>query len=144
MLVQIRNNKAQRDSWVIENLSMIEKGSKILDAGCGTQQYRKYCKHLDYKSQDFGEYDGKGDSSGLQISNWEYGDFDYKGNIWSIAENDSTFDAILCTEVLEHIPYPIETIKELSRLLKPGGVLLLTAPFSSIPHMAPYYYYSGF
>ena len=59
-------------------------------------------------------------------------------------EKDESFDVILCTEVLEHVPYPNETFKELSRLLKREGVILLTAPFCSIPHMTPYYFYNGF
>lgn len=103
-----------------------------------------FCTHLTYKSQDFAQYDGIGNGEGLQDQNWKYGQLDYIGNIWEIEEKDGTFDAILCTEVLEHVPYPEQTIKEFSRLLKRGGVLLLTAPFCSIPHMEPYYYYSGF
>lgn len=137
-------NSTIRDEWVKNSLKKIPKGSILLDAGCGTQQYKKYCSHLTYKSQDFGEYDGKGTGEGLQISKWEYGKLDYIGNIWEIAEKDEFFDAILCTEVFEHIPYPDQTIKEFSRLLKQGGKLLLTAPFCSIPHMEPYYHFNGF
>ncbi len=137
-------NSSNRDIWVKKNLEDIPKGSILLDAGCGPQRYKPYCTHLIYKSQDFGAYDGKGTGEGLQIAGWEYGSLDYIGNIWDIAEKDGFFDAILCTEVLEHIPYPEKTIQEFSRLLKPGGTLLLTAPFCSIPHMEPYYHYNGF
>ena len=56
----------------------------------------------------------------------------------------SSFDAILCTELIGHVPDPIAAIKEFSRLLKPAGVLILKAPFCSITHMAPYHFYSGF
>ena len=49
----------------------------------------------------------------------------------------------MCTEVLEHVPDPIAAIKEFNRLIKPGGYLLLTAPFVSITHFAPYHYASG-
>lgn len=73
-----------------------------------------------------------------------YGNLDYTGNIWDIKEKEETFDAILCTEVFEHIPYPIQTIKEFYRLLKPNGVLLLTAPSNSLRHQDPFYFYSGF
>ena len=50
----------------------------------------------------------------------------------------------MCTEVLEHIPDPLGAIKEFSRLLKPGGYLLITAPFASLTHFAPYHFASGF
>lgn len=112
-------NEFNRHNWVKEKLSILESGKKILDAGCGTQRYRKHCSHLQYFGQDFGEY--KGDGEGLQCKNWQYGKLDYVGDIWDIKEKDETFDAILCTEVIEHIPYPNETVKEFSRLLKRGG-----------------------
>ena len=143
-LFSIPENSSVRHKWVVDRILEIQPGLSILDAGCGTQRYKKYCSHLNYHSQDFGEYDSVGDGKNLQIDSWIYGDIDYKGDIWSINEIDEKFDTILCTEVLEHIPFPNETIQELARLLKPGGSLIITAPFSSIPHMTPYYFYSGF
>ncbi|MBN1413051.1 MAG: class I SAM-dependent methyltransferase [Spirochaetales bacterium] len=138
----IEGNHRQRDKWVISELAQITPGKKILDAGCGSQKYRPYCNHLEYKGQDFAQYNDKGEISvdldkKLPVP-------DYVSDIWNIKEADNSFDAILCTEVLEHIPYPGETIKELSRLLKPGGILLLSAPFACLPHMEPYFYFSGF
>ena len=43
----------------------------------------------------------------------------------------STADTVLLTEVLEHVAEPLVVLSELHRVLKPGGVLLLTAPMSS-------------
>ena len=40
----------------------------------------------------------------------------------------NTFDAVLCTEVIEHTPDPRHSVHELMRVLKPGGVLVLTVP----------------
>jgi ubiquinone/menaquinone biosynthesis C-methylase UbiE len=138
------SNEVERRKWVEKQLNFISAGKKILDAGCGTQQYKTYCKHLKYHAQDFAKYDGKGDGQGLQKNNWKYGELNYIGDIWKIDEKDNFFDVILCTEVIEHILYPNETIKEFSRLLKPNGTLILTAPVCSIPHFSPYYYYNGF
>ena len=143
-IFSIRDNQIARDEWVRKELSQIEPGKKLLDAGCGKQIYKAHCAHLIYKSQDFGKYDGKGSGEGLQTADWQYGHLDYVGDIWNVQEQDNTFDVILCTDVFEHIPYPNETLREFSRLLKPGGTLLLTAPFASLPHMQPYYFYSGF
>lgn len=55
-----------------------------------------------------------------------------------------SFDAILCSEVLEHVPEPTHALDEFARLLKPGGVVILTAPFASCVHQAPYHFCSGF
>lgn len=148
-LVQNLNNEFARDAFVSQQLSLLKPGSLILDAGCGSQRYKKFCSHLNYKAQDFGQYivDEKktlGMSGVGGVSGYEYGALDYVGDIWKIDEKDASFDAILCTEVFEHIPYPNETIKEFARLLKPGGTLILTAPSNCLRHMDPYFFYSGF
>jgi len=41
-----------------------------------------------------------------------------------------SFDFVICTDVLEHIPRPWEAVRELYAVLKPGGILLLTTPFN--------------
>jgi SAM-dependent methyltransferase len=143
------NNQYERDDFVIAELLKIPAGKLILDAGCGSQRYRENCAHLVYKGQDFGQYstDTKKmmGSSGLGGEDgYQYGTLDYVGDIWDIKEQAGTFDAILCTEVFEHIPHPIETLKEFSRLLKKDGKLILTAPSNCLRHMDPYFFYTGF
>lgn len=144
-LRRLIDNEFNRIDWVKERLACISEGSKILDAGCGSQQYKKFCSHLDYSAQDYGGYSvDDADSFAASKQKYEYGKLDYQGNIWDIAEKDETFDVILCTEVLEHIPYPQDTIKEFSRLLKPGGSLILTFPSNCLRHMDPFFYSSGY
>lgn len=46
--------------------------------------------------------------------------------------------------MLEHVPEPTHVLDEFVRLLKPSGKMILTAPFASLVHMAPYHYCSGF
>jgi SAM-dependent methyltransferase len=41
----------------------------------------------------------------------------------------ATFDIILCSEVLEHVPEDDKAVSELRRVLKPGGVLVVTVPY---------------
>jgi SAM-dependent methyltransferase len=139
------NNANYRDEFVKHELKKINDDKIILDAGCGSQPYKKYCSHLKYKSQDFGLYKSDLKKSFFSSENeYDYGELDYVSNIWDIKEKDNYFDAVLCTEVFEHIPYPIETVKEFSRLLKKGGKLILTAPSNSLRHFDPYFYYPGF
>jgi 2-polyprenyl-3-methyl-5-hydroxy-6-metoxy-1,4-benzoquinol methylase len=140
----VPQSDAFRHAWVRAQLKAVPHGAKLLDAGCGYQPYRADCAHLKYQAQDFAAYDGKGDGQGLHNGqSWHYGKLDYIGDIWDIKAKSATFDAVLCTEVLEHIPYPVETLRELARLLKKGGVLLVTAPVDSIPHQTPYFFYHG-
>lgn len=137
-------NELKRVEWVIKTLRNIPDKTRILDAGAGEKRYMPYCSHLDYVSQDFAQYDGVGNKQGLQMGTWDQNNLDIVCDIASIPEPDTSFGAILCTEVIEHLPDPIMALKEFSRLLVKDGYLILTAPFSSITHFAPIYYSTGF
>lgn len=142
------SNKTKRDAFVKGELARVPNQAKLLDAGCGSQQYRPLCAHLRYFGQDFAQYkkdSTDGFTSGLGgADGYRYGALDYVGDIWEIKAPDASFDAILCTEVFEHIPYPIQTLAEFGRLIRPGGRLILTVPSNCLRHMDPYFFYSGF
>jgi SAM-dependent methyltransferase len=138
------HNEATREAWLEKILKQIRPGSRILDAGAGELKYRKFCSHLDYVSQDFARYDGGGNSQGLQMGSWDQSRLDIVSNITSIPELDGSFDAIMCVEVFEHLPDPLLALKEFRRLLKNDGTLIITAPFCSLTHFAPFHFYSGF
>jgi len=125
-------------------LTSIPPGQRILDAGAGELQYKRFCAHLDDVSQDFAQYDGGGDGTGLQTGTRDQSKLDIIGDIRHIPEPDVSFDVVMCIEVLEHLPYPVETLREFRRLLRPGGTLILTAPFCSLTHYAPYFYQTGY
>lgn len=137
-------NEGNRSSWLQKALAEIPAGSRILDAGAGERQYEKFCSHLNYVAQDFGQYDGKGDGAGLQRGAWDQTSLDIVSDVVAIPEADESFDAVMCIEVFEHLPQPVEAIREFSRLLRRGGYLIITAPFCSLTHFAPYHFCTGF
>lgn len=143
-LVVGTRNQNNREAWLQKQLAGIPQGAKILDAGAGELQYKKYCTHLDYISQDFCQYTGKGDGKAKQRKNWDTSQIDIVSDITSIPEIDNSIDAIMCIEVLEHLPSPINALEEFNRLLQKNGILIITAPFASLTHFSPYHYYSGF
>jgi ubiquinone/menaquinone biosynthesis C-methylase UbiE len=138
------SNLEVRERWLEKTIKKIPDGYRILDAGAGELLYKKYCSHLQYVSQDFAKYDGTGDGSGLQTSAWDQTKLDIISDITSIPEPDASFDAIMCIEVFEHLPDPVLAIEEFSRLLRDGGKLIITAPFCSLTHFAPYHFFTGF
>lgn len=137
-------NLSNREAWLARTLKKIPANSTILDAGAGELQYKRFCKHLKYTSQDFAQYNGEGDGRGLQTDTWDNSKLDIVSDIASIPVGDKKFDAIMCVEVFEHIPHPTEAIKEFSRIIKPGGTLVITTPVASLTHFAPYYFYNGY
>lgn len=54
------------------------------------------------------------------------------------ALSDGSFDTVLCTQVLEHVPHPRRALSELARVLRPGGHLILSVPHLSMIHEAPH------
>ncbi|MFA6760242.1 MAG: methyltransferase domain-containing protein [Sulfuricurvum sp.] len=117
-----RDNEKNRNEWLRITLAQLPDGSRILDAGAGELKNRQFCTHLEYVSQDFCEYNGKGDEHALQTGKWDTSKVDIVSDIINIPVDDCEFDYVICTEVLEHLPEPILALRELTRVLKEGGV----------------------
>lgn len=139
-LDEIQNfNQRCRDRWVREQAATLAPGLRVIDVGAGTCPYRQLFAHCEYHTHDFKKYEG------VKLGNaTEYGQIDYESEITKIPVPDQSFDVVLCTEVLEHVPEPIEAVREMMRILKPGGRLLLTAPLGSGLHQLPFHFYGGY
>ena len=100
-----------------------------LDAGSGRSPYREM---LEVRGNRVVSMDIENRSGSLDI----------QGDIQSMPQVASeSFDTILCSQVLEHVPRPWDAMAELARVLRPGGRLLLTVPHLSMIHEAPHDYY---
>jgi ubiquinone/menaquinone biosynthesis C-methylase UbiE len=132
-------NLMMRDTWILSQSKLISPGKSVLDIGAGSCPYRGYFSHCEYKAQDFAALQDNQlrDRSG-------YGKIDYYCDATDIPVSNFSFDVVLCTEVLEHVPEPIQVVTEFARVLKPGGKLILTAPLGSGIHQDPYHFYGGY
>lgn len=69
---------------------------------------------------------------------------DYKpdivGDIHNLPFEDNSIDAIICIAVLEHVEEPQKAVREMYRVLKPGGYCYIFAPFLYYYHPMPGYY----
>jgi ubiquinone/menaquinone biosynthesis C-methylase UbiE len=105
-------------------------GSLMLDVGAGQAPYKHLFNHVRYESADFEQV------------NKPYGKTTYVCDITErIPVEESRFDYILFTQTLEHIKEPIRALKELNRVLRPGGLLLCTGPLFYEEHEQPHDYF---
>lgn len=139
----LNTNYLERRDWIKLKLSGLPQG-KLIDLGAGQQEFREDCSHLTYTSQDFCQYDPGKELTGLHVETWDYAGIDIVSDITSVPVEDQAFDFALCTEVFEHLQEPTGALREMNRILKVGGKLIITAPFCSMTHFAPYFFYSGF
>ena len=136
-------NQRDRDAYVEKIARTLPSSSTVLDVGAGRGIYRHFFDHCIYKTHDFKKYHPI-DRLHNPYETWEYTDIDYKSDITHIPVEDKSFDFILCTEVLEHVPDPIAAIREMARIVKSGGRILITAPLGSGLHQKPYHFFGGF
>ncbi len=132
-------NARTRDKWVAEQAATVPTGARVLDVGAGTAPYRHLFSHCVYETHDFAQYQNYQDGS-----EGKYAPLNYVSDVCKIPVPDKSFDVILCTEVLEHVPYPIDALAEMCRIVKPGGTLFITAPLGSGLHQQPFHFYGGY
>ena len=113
---------------------------KILDSGCGSMPYKNIILSNNDKVTN---YIGLDIESGLNYENVN-ADFLWDGSIMPF--EDSSFDVVISTEVMEHVPDPDSYLMEVKRVLKPGGMFFFTVPFLMSLHEVPndYYRYTPF
>jgi len=114
----------------------IEDGDRILDLGCGVGRHvitsytlkKVQAVGLDLCHNDllaaqsrfteeFEEPQNSSKSFGLTV-----------GNAMSLPFADDSFDKVICSEVLEHIPDYRSVLKEIRRVLRPGGIFAASVP----------------
>jgi SAM-dependent methyltransferase len=101
----------------------------ILDVGCGSKPYQKLFRYESYTGLDI-------DSPYTRQR--AVADYFYNGDIFPL--EDESFDAVIVSQVLEHVFNPDGFLSEVHRVLNKNGKLLLSVPFVWDEHEQPYDY----
>ena len=125
-MADFNSSRVYLEAFVRDAADLLSAGALVLDAGAGD------CRHARY----FGEH--RYESADLCTVDKRYGELTYTCDLAAIPVDDGRFDAVVCTQVLEHVPEPQTVLQELHRVLKPGGKLFLTVPLFYPEHEIPY------
>ncbi len=114
---------------------LAELRGEVLDVGCGRMPYRGLVPATRYVGVDVDT---------PVTRELAAADVFYDGRTLPFAA--ATFDGVICSQVLEHVFAPEEFLRELARVLRPSGRLVLTVPFAWDEHEQPHDFarYSSF
>ncbi len=93
---------------------------RLLDIGCAAGFFLEAAKnHFDCHGVEFSEFSS-------QYARDEFGHHVITGDLLSAGFPREYFDVITMWDVLEHVHAPLDNLKEITRILKPGGILVIS------------------
>lgn len=98
-----------------------DKSFRVLDVGAGRGPYRDLFAHVSYETSDVKDF----------------GNVDHVCSITNLSMADDTYDLVFCSQTLEHVSQPVRALREIRRVLKPGGEAWLSAPLFFEEHQQP-------
>lgn len=116
-------SRKRLNTWLDRFLPEHAEGKKLLDVGCGTGYHLARYRGRGF---DISGVDGSADM--LEQARQINPDIEFKqSDVDSLPYESESFDYVLCIEVLRYLPDINPSIREIYRVLKPGGVALITA-----------------
>ena len=126
----LNSSRVHLERFVQIAAASIGDDALVLDAGAGNALYREHFAHTRYETADF-----------KQVNKDYASDITYVCDLAAIPTEDDRFDLVLLSQVLEHLPEPVEVLSEMRRVLKPGQQIWASTPLFYEEHEVPYDFY---
>lgn len=104
-------------------LNELKPGSKFLDVGCGLGLGLAYANQFDCDL-----YATEFDQGALDFVSDHFNVKTFRGDVWSAHFPDGSFDFIHISHVIEHVLDPRAYVREMRRIVKPGGIIAIGTP----------------
>jgi SAM-dependent methyltransferase len=127
---KVRLARQAIDRFLLDVSAHLAPGALVVDGGAGNCKHKNFFPHVRYIAFDFKTRRKR-----------DYGEIDLSANLYQLPFRTDTFEAAINVEVLEHLKEPREVLKELCRVLRPGGNLFLIAPQGFQEHGMPHDYF---
>ena len=103
----------------------LPKGSRILDVAAAQGNFSLRLAELGYQVT---WNDLRSELADYVRLKYEKGEITYApGNVFDL-DFETLFDGILITEIIEHVAHPDDFLRKISKLLRPGGIVVMTTP----------------
>jgi SAM-dependent methyltransferase len=107
---------ARRDRFINDHLVQLDDDALVVNVGCGVvRRFEPLCT-CQYMATDL-----------RTLSN-----VDFASDASSLPLSDGSVDTVVALELLEHVPQPLAVLREIRRILKPGGTVIVSVP-SAVP-----------
>ncbi len=130
------NKNKKTTSFPLFLLEKYIKGN-VLDLGCGEGVYIKRIKKINHSINAYGVDIS---SEIIKKAKKEASDIDFQSaSVYQLPYLDNFFDLIYSIDVIEHLDNPEKMLKEVKRILKPGGIFIIQTPNYPIKRVYDFY-----
>jgi SAM-dependent methyltransferase len=139
-----RHNRGRARRWWMRNavlggtwgdfldaVAAVPDGALVLDVGAGEAELRARLPRARYVAVD----------RGIGHAGWDYSRLDALGDAQALPVAAGVADVVVHKQVLEHLTQPVEALREVARVLKPGGRVLLSTNQQWPQHQQPHDYF---
>jgi SAM-dependent methyltransferase len=114
------------DETLLHRIKSFKPAGRFLEIGCAGGAFLHAAQQIgfDVKGVEFSD-------AAAQLAREKFGLDVFTGDVSDATFPDNTFDVVFMGDVLEHLPNPVATCREVFRIMAPGGVFVIECPMQT-------------